>query len=120
MKHKHEIEVSSLFRNQLKKSSTPEKLIKEVISEHDILSLLNQYDYWAGTRGDIYSADIINMEINNEGHGYMEVEYEVHYYFGCDDMNTESEETMIIDIEFQGNTIILTGENEEVRDPDDY
>ena len=120
MSHKQEIEVSSLFKNRLSESSDPGELVKEVITEEEINNLLNQYDHWAGARGDIYNAEIINIEVDKTGTGFMEVEYEVHYYFGCDDMNKEYEEDMIIDIELQGNTIILTGINEVIREPDEY
>lgn len=120
MRHKQEVEVSSLFQSRLKSSDNPSKLVEEVISENDILSLLHKYDYWDNTRGEIYSTLIDEIEVDNEGNGYMNIQYDVDYYFGCADVNRSDEAHMTIDIELKGQILVLTGENEEIREPDEY
>lgn len=125
MKHSNTFSISDKAMEIIKTTDSPQELFdqtKKYIIEDEIVSLLNNYDHYQDTHGQVYTVEIVAGEMNRDGIGWMQVEYEVHYYFGCEDLNKEYEEEMIIEIsvDFHNMEITITGENEEKREPDEY
>lgn len=120
MKASSEISLSAKELEIVK--TNDENAIKEVFENYlsDIESLLNRYDHYAGTHGDICNAEIVEV-FTGDDLG-INVNYEVFYYFGCADQDTTSEEYMTIDIvvDYKNQTATLTGEDRAEREPDEY
>lgn len=88
-------------------------------NNNHILNLLNGYDYFDGTEGQVYNY-LINEEsitIDVNGNGSFTVEFTVHNYYGCADLNKEYEREMDLSfqINFINNQMEVTGENWEER-----
>lgn len=127
-KHSKKIKSSLGFLDDFKLAQSDEEryelLIKEDI-ESDIESLLGNYDHFIDTTGEVFGVEIMEGEINAKGVGYLYVEYQVEYYYGCADQNTTTEEEMNIDVTINLSTgeITLVGEerqDRQEREPDDY
>ena len=85
----------------------------------NIEQLLFNYDYGHGT---IQNVEITDGEVSKDGKGVLNVEFEVYYYFGCDDYNRTDEDNMQIgvSINFKNGEITIIGEEEQERLPDEY
>lgn len=85
----------------------------------NIKQLLFNYDYGHGT---IQNVEITDGEVSKDGKGVLNVEFEVYYYFGCDDYNRTDEDNMQIgvSINFKNGEITITGVEEQERLPDEY
>jgi hypothetical protein len=85
----------------------------------NIEQLLFNYDYGHGT---IQNVEITDGEVSKDGKGVLNVEFEVDYYFGCDDYNRTDEDNMQIgvSINFKNGEITIIGEEEQERLPDEY
>ena len=127
-KYSKTIKSSISFLDDFKKAQSDDErynlLIKEDV-ETEIESLLANYDHYLDTTGEVCGVEIIDGEINSKGIGYLSVEYQVDYYYGCTDQNTTTEEEMTIDVSLNlsSGEIILTGEDRQdrqEREPDDY
>lgn len=92
--------------------------IKKVIIHYlnknisDIVSLLLNYRH--EPHGDIYDNFNIDkdlIDIDDEGEGTIEIEYNEHYYYGCDDMNNAVERDIILElsIDHKNKLICLLG-----------
>jgi hypothetical protein len=71
--------------------------------------------------GDV-SYSISDLEVDEEGQGYMIVDYTIHIYSGCRDMvlDEESDLTVNIAIDLESGEALLTGEEIPEREPDNY
>ncbi len=98
-----------------------ESLLKE---KETIISLLNNYDYYNDTHGQVYDFEIEDdsVFIESDGTGGFRVLFQVYYYFGCDDMNSEHDQEMSIEIiiNLQNNEAELVGEFWKEREPDEF
>lgn len=123
MKHSHSINLSQNCIDQIIQGSDDAfDILKNEISEHDLEIIIDKYDHYNGTRGEIYNPVITDGNINQDGNGSLVIQYDVEYYFGCDDFNRLDEDEMEINISIDTNncTAKLVGPEEIIRDPDDY
>lgn len=123
------ISTSFDFLDNFRSAETDDERFKLVLEEinyidrdsniNNIEKLLFKYDY---DTGSIQSVEIIDVDISKDGNGFLFVEYEVYYYFGCDDFDRTDEEDMQINISinFRNGEITITGEEEQERLPDEY
>jgi len=124
------ISTSFDFLDNFKSAETNDERYKLLLEEIDyseeeddyygnIEQLLFNYDYGHGT---IQNIEITDGEISEDGKGVLSVEYEIYYYFGCDNFNRTDEDNMPISVSvnFKNGNIVITGEEEQERLPDEY
>lgn len=120
MRHKEQIKLSKKCIAAV--SQKDEKtVIGELFGSEKILTLLRAYDHFADVNGEIDDFTIIRVNFGKSNTSFsIDVEYIVTYYFGCDDLNQTRDEEMEIQIDIDPRTdeAVLTGENEEKREPD--
>lgn len=123
------ISTSFDFLDNFRSLETDEERYKLILDEIDDYSLdddtntierlLFNYDF---DTGSIHNVEIVDGEISKEGKGVLNVEFEVYYYFGCDDINrTDNDEMEIkVSINLRNGEITLIGEEQQERLPDEY
>ncbi|PKQ44206.1 hypothetical protein [Confluentibacter flavum] len=84
------------------------------VDNSSILTLLNSYDYFDGTQGQVYSytIDENSIYIDENGNGEFTVEFTAHHYYGCADLDKEYEHEMSLtfNINFISKEMVLIGE----------
>lgn len=127
MQHKETISLSKATIKAIESDSENkiELLTESILNESDtIVSLLNNYDYFNDTHGEISDFEIQegSMYINNDGRGGFRVEYKVYYYFGCDNLNRDYDQEMELKIEanLKTNEAVIIGESWKEREPDEF
>jgi hypothetical protein len=89
-----------------------------------VVTLLNSYDHYVDTHGQVYDFEIEDdsIYIDSNGEGGFRVGFKVYYYFGCDDMNTDYDQEMEMTIvtDFRRREIEIIGEEQKKREPDEY
>lgn len=100
-------------------------LLDLILQEKEVIvSLLNSYDHYVDTHGQVYDFEIEDdsLYIDNDGEGGFRVEFQVHYYFGCDNLNKQYDQEMELTIttDFSKREIEITGEQRNEREPDEF
>lgn len=95
-------------------------LVKHEIehSDFNLDSFLQGYgeECW-GIRGEVMNTEINSGQMTSRLNGYLYLEFELDYNFGCDDYNRRTENSMKVEIFInqQDNIIKLKGEDIPVR-----
>lgn len=95
-------------------------LVKHEIehSELDLDSFIQGYgeECW-GIRGEVMNTEINSGKMTSRLNGYLFLEFELDYNFGCDDYNRRTEKSMKVEvfINQKDNIIKLKGEDIPVR-----
>jgi hypothetical protein len=112
----------NLFRDTLDAIQTDnddrlDLLQDELENNDDLESMLGSYH----DSGQVtYTVD--DLEVDEDGCGYLEVGYTAHKYSGCRDMDLDEEGEMriLINIDFSTGRMTVIGEKWPDRDPDEY
>lgn len=102
------------------------KLLENLLEEQKdkIIRVLNSYDHFDGTLGEVHDCDIDedSIRINKKGIGEFRVDFQVYYYFGCADIDKEYEQEMnfIIEVNLNNQDAEIIGEVWDERQEDDF
>lgn len=87
-----------------------------------LVVLLNCYTNYTEGRGKVYDCSVSDgqIEYKTSTSGTFQVDYKVHYFFGCEDVRSEADHHMKIDfiLDSERGTVELTGEYWPEREPD--
>jgi hypothetical protein len=119
-----QIPISAHLANVIKKGVNEKQLtilLNNEIPEIELRLLLQEYKHWSGLSGVASDKKIISANISKDGTGWIKIEYQIEFTFGCSNQNAELAETakIYITTDFSNNTMMLKGEYQPERLPDD-
>ena len=99
-------------------------LCDELNNHPDIVTSLHGFDaFWDGTYGEVHQVEIDpdSVQITSKWKGSFNAEFEVSYFFSCDDLNSSRDESMTFEFEIDivSGEILIEGEEVEERSPDE-
>lgn len=109
--------------------STTEEFLNDIFNDKDqehkaiLANCLESYYYGQNGSPEVSDFELTSAIFHREtSSGEFECEYTVYFYFPCDDMKTDKEDTMTwkFKIDIRNRTISFTGEEHLEREPDAY
>lgn len=119
-----QIPISAHLANAIKKGVNEKQLtilLNNEIPEIELRLLLQEYKHWSGLSGVASDKKIVSANISKDGIGWIKIEYQIEFTFGCSNQNAELAATakIYITTDFSNNTMMLKGEYQSERLPDD-
>jgi len=106
---------------EFQKSSEKNGLTDILRKFEPLIDLLNNYYY--ETKGKIRSVKVLDDSVNfvDKISGFFKLEFSVNYTNGCQDLNYDDRQSMVINfkINFEDATLKLEGEEIREREPDE-